>query len=147
MENIVKFSEYEFKVEEAKDEKVEDTKDEKAKDEKKVEEGNQPGYEVDELKNDVTSGLGTAKKVDAVSTKVTGKFGKDMEGGKLNNTLPNTPIKPFGKTGEDVVQDGVPVKEPGTASSTPVKTFDNFYKTTTDKTKEIKDKKDLNNKL
>ena len=125
MENIVKFSDYEFKIEE----------------------GNQPGYKVDELKNDVTSGLGTAKKVDAVSTKVSGKAGKDMEGSKLNNTLANTPIKPFNKKGDEVIQDNVPVTDPGTASATPVKTFDNFYKTSTEKTKDIKDKKDLKNKL
>jgi len=124
MENIVKFSEYEFKIEE----------------------GNQPGYEVDELKNDVTSGLGAAKKVDAISTKISGKASKDMESGKLNNTLATTPIKPFTKK-TDVVQEGVPMTDPGTANTTPVKTFDNFFKTTTEPVKDIKDKKDLKNKL
>jgi len=123
MENIVKFSKYDFKVEE----------------------GNQAGYKVDELKGDVTSGLGTAKKVDAISTKVSGKAGKDMGNSKLNNTLANTPIKPFNKK-TDVVQD-VPVTTQGTATSTPVKTFDNFFKTSTESSKGIKDKKDLANKL
>lgn len=138
MENIVKFSDFEFG-------KVDETKKEN---ETKVEEGNQPGYQVDELKNDVTSGLGTAKKTDAASANVTGKFKNDMEGGKLNNTLDNTPIKPFNKKGEEVVQDNVPVKDPGIASNTPVKTFDNFFKTTTDdKGKEMKDKKNIANKL
>ena len=106
MEKIIKFSNYIFKTNE----------------------GNQPGYDVDELKKNTATGLGTAKKVDAVSTPVTEKPSNVVKGKELNNLLSNVTVG-FGKAKTDLVQD-TNNEVLGNAANTPVKTFDNFFKET-----------------
>jgi len=113
MKNIIKFSEYKFN------------------------ESNQPGYTIDELKKNKAESLKPAKKVDGVSSNINSK-GKPAKDKNLKNTLSDVEVKYFNKK-SDVVQKTNNEVLPE-ATNTNVKTFDNFFKTTTEKTKKVKGK-------